>query len=589
MRSFNTASFKLLRGLGLLGLLLATLVQVSPRVIAATPPPPEAESAIYVFRVTVNSPAEVQRLTGGGWDVLEARGPDYLLVLGDSTTANRLRAEGFMVVIDHRVTAPGGVGPFTFYGGYRTVVEHYQHLTDTVAAHPDLALVVDYGDSWRKQQALGGYDLRAICLTKLQPGDCALSPASTKPRFFLMAAIHARELSTAEMTWRWIDHLVNNYNVDPEVTMLLDYNELWVVPVVNPDGREVVESGGNNPILQRKNLHNYSTCTGTGIGVDLNRNASFQWGGSGSSGAPCADTYRGPTPASEPEEYYLEALMATLFPDQRGALITDTAPLTTTGAMLTLHTYSNLALFPWGWVECSGSACPPGQQAPNDTGLRSWGFRLSYFNNYKTGQPSEVLYAADGTTDDWAYGALGIAAGTFEIGPQGGTCGGFLPPYSCQDNVFWSLNRPAFMYAANVARQPYALVLGPTTFTPTVSLTQTLAGAPVTVTATTNDNAYGNAAGSVGRPTAQTIMAGEVYVDTPPWAGGAPISMTAQDGAFNSTTEILTVVLDTSALSAGRHTLFVRGQDAAGNWGPVTAQWMWVSAPQLLYLPVVRR
>lgn len=569
---------------------LATLLLIPLNTQAATPPPPtglEAEQAMYIFRVMLEAPDTVQRLTNGGWDVLEARGPDYLLVLGDSQTADRLRAEGFSVKVDQRVTTPGGVGPFTYYGGYRTVLEHYQHLTDTVTAHPNLAVLVDYGDSWRKTQLQGGYDLLALCLTQLQPGDCALTPNSSKPRFFLMAAIHARELSTAETVWRWIDHLVNNYNVDPDVTMLLEHHELWVVPVVNPDGREVVESGGNNPVFQRKNVHNYSTCTGTGIGVDLNRNANFQWGGGGSSGSPCAETYRGPTPASEPEEFYLEALMSNLFADQRGPAITDTAPLTTTGAMLTLHSYSNLVLFPWGWQECFGFACPPEQQAPNNAGLRSWGFRLSYFNNYETGQPSEILYAADGTTDDWAYGALGIAAGTFEIGPAGGTCGGFFPAYTCQDNTFWPLNRPAFMYAAKVARQPYALALGPTTFTPTLSSSTINIGLPVTITANTNDNAYGFS--GVGRPSPQNIAAGEVYVDTPPWAGGTPINMTAQDGTFNSNIETLQAVLDTSALSVGRHTLFVRGQDAAGNWGPVAAQWVWVLEPQNLYLPVIQR
>ncbi len=574
----------LVRGLGLLGLLLA---------IAATPPPPPpgGNADLYVWRVSVASTADELRLTNGGWDVLEARGPDYLLVLGSAATANKLRAEGFQVSVDQTLAAvPQGMSPLTYYGGYRTVVEHYQHLTDTVTAHPDLAVVVDYGDSWLKEQFLGGYDLQAICITKLQPGDCALDPDTPKARFFLMAAIHARELSTSEMAWRWIDDLVNNYNIDPEVTALLDHSEIWVVPVVNPDGREVVESGGDNPIWQRKNVHNYGSCTSTGIGVDLNRNAGFQWGGNGSSGTPCSETYRGPTPASEPEEYFLEALMSNLFLDQRGPALTDTAPLTTTGAMLTLHTYSNLVLFPWGWVECSQLPCPPAQQSPNDTGLRSWGFRLSYFNGYKTGQPSEILYAASGTTDDWAYGALGIAAGTFEIGPNdGSTCSYFFPPYSCQDSAFWPLNRPAFMQAAKLARQPYTLALGPITFTPTVSLAQTMVGGPMTVTAITDDNAYGNALGRVGRPAAQTIAAGELYVDTPPWLGGAPMSMTAQDGAFDSASEVLQAALDTSALSVGQHTLFVRGQDADGNWGPVTAQWVWVTVSSWLYLPVIQR
>ena len=57
----------------------------------------------------------------------------------------------------------------------------------------------------------------AICITKRRPNtnDCALTPDTDKPRFVLMAAIHARELTTSELAWRWMDELVNDYDVDP--------------------------------------------------------------------------------------------------------------------------------------------------------------------------------------------------------------------------------------------------------------------------------------------------------------------------------------------------------------------------------------
>jgi len=46
-------------------------------------------------------------------------------------------------------------------------------------------------------------------------------------------------------------------------------------------------------------------------------------------------------------------------------------------------------------------------------------------------------------------------------------------------------------------------------------------------------------------------------------------------------------VINTSGLSAGRYLIFVRGQNAAGHWGPVTAQWLTVLGEW--YFPVVRR
>ena len=547
-----------------------------------------SEAQLYIFKVTVKSAGDVSLLIASGYDVLEARGSDYVLVLGEASVAELLRSSGFGVEINETLAkvskADGNFSPMTYFGGYRTVAEHFAHLDSVAATYPALATVVDYGDSWRKVNNIAnGNDLKAICITKKQVGDCALNPSSSKPRFLLVSAIHARELSTAEMTWRWIDYLVSNYNVDPDITALLDYNELWVVPLINPDGRLIVEQGGNAPYLQRKNANNTAgSCSNpptssNQYGVDLNRNASFKWGGLGTSTSPCTQTYRGIGLASEPEEQALELLMSNLFPDQRGPNDNDAAPLTAKGAMITLHSYANLVILPWGFVECNIAACPPSQQAPNNAGLRALAFRMSYFNGYTTGQGSETLYATSGTTDDWAYGVLGIPAFTFEIGPSSGTCSGFTPAYSCQDSTFWGINRPAFLYAAKNARAPYVSAHGPSALSLSTTPGSVVQGNSTALQATLNDAQLGSA--GFGIPVVDTIAQAEYYIDTPPWAGGTPIAMSAQDGAFSASSEVVLATINTDSLSVGRHTLFVRGRDSANNWGATTATWLTVTDP----------
>jgi hypothetical protein len=545
--------------------------------------PASQQGSLYITRVFVSSPADVLRLVNGGWDVLEARGPDYLLVMADDATIAALQAEGFRTEIEQTITTAmlpdQQVGTMTYYGGYRTVVEHNQHLDAVVANYPALARVFDYGDSWRKVNNIpNGNDLRAICITANAAGNCALTPAGSKPRFLLMAAIHARELTTAEVAYRWIDYLTQNYNVDADVTWLLDNNEMWVVPVVNPDGRLIVESGGNNPYTQRKNANtSLGNCSNpptssSQYGVDLNRNASTDnYGGAGTSTNPCSLTYRGVSAASEPEEFYLETLFQQLFADTKGPNRNDPAATNTQGAFITLHSYSNLVLLPYGDATTGG-------YAPNDAALRSFAFRMSNYNAYQTGTGDEVLYPTTGTTDDWIYGRLGVPGFTFELGPSSGSCSGFTPSYSCVDGTFWPLNRPALLYAAKVARDPYTVTFGPTTGAPTLSASTVSAGTPVTLNANTNDNAYGNASGSVGRPAAQAINAAEYYIDTPPWTGGTAIAMNAADGSFNATSENVTASINTTGLSEGRHTIFVRGRDAGGNWGPVSAAFLTISA-----------
>jgi carboxypeptidase T len=70
----------------------------------------------------------------------------------------------------------------------------------------------------------------------------------------------------------------------------------------------------------------------------------------------------------------------------------------------------------------------------------------------------------------------------------------------------------------------------------------------------------------------QVVAGGEVFLDVPPWAPGATaIPMVAVDGSFNQTIENARADIATGSLSVGRHTLYVRGRDALGNVGPVSA------------------
>ncbi|MBN1177951.1 MAG: hypothetical protein JXD18_01985, partial [Anaerolineae bacterium] len=93
---------------------------------------------------------------------------------------------------------------------------------------------------------------------------------------------------------------------------------------------------------------------------------------------------------------------------------------------------------------------------------------------------------------------------------------------------------------------------------------------------------------------AQAIAAAEYTIDTPPWVTSTlPVThaLTAADGAFDEPIEAVAASIDTSGLALGRHVVFVRGQDAAGNWGAVSAAWLdvVVAWENHAYLPLVAR
>ncbi|GAA3463149.1 M14 family zinc carboxypeptidase [Saccharothrix longispora] len=401
-----------------------------------------------------------QTLFAGGFDVMEHRDGDSLFVLGDSTTGAALERAGFAATADQVLPEPPGrfaATADTFHGGYRTVGAHHRHLAQVAREHPDLASVVDYGDSWLKTQGRGGHDLLAICVTRKRPGDCALSPDTPKPRFFVMGQLHSRELTTGEIAWRWIDHLVDG--TDPQVSALLDTTEFWVVPVANPDGVENVQRGGDSPIPHRKNGndtdHQGTTCgtaSHTHHGVDLNRNTGSDWGLRNASERQCDQTYRGTAPESEPETRALEALWRSLYHDRRAADPAQPAPADTAGLVLSLHSYGDYVLFPW-----SGGS--PDRRTGNDAALRDLAQGMAELAGpgWRYGQSGQVLYSASGTTDDWVYDDLGVASFVWEVGPPPEqTCGGFFPAHSCQDGFFWPKALPMLLHAARHTAAPYA-------------------------------------------------------------------------------------------------------------------------------------
>lgn len=416
---------------------------------AQADPHAEVDEPAY-WQVPDVSADDVQTLFDAGFDVADHDVDDVATVVGDEAVADDLRTLGFDP--EFLDTVYKGVDPAaaddedSYYGGYRTADAHYAQLDEVASSNPELAEVFDIGESWLSTQGDGGYDIKAICLTDQQDGDCELSPDSDKPRISLIGQIHAREVATGEIASRFVDHLVEGYGSDDQVTELLDTTEVWVVPIANPDGVDIVASGGDSPLLHRKSANDSEGgCSETGIGIDLNRNHSFKWGDA--SDDPCSETYQGESAGSEPETVALEGLFDDIHPEQRGDGDDDPAPDDARDVMISLHSYGDYIIHPWGWTFDS---------APNVDQLASLGEDMAEHNGYVVGTAGDTVgYLASGATDDFVYGEYGVAGYTFEIGGPSGECGGFLPAYTCLDDELWEPNRDAIMTAALAADAPY--------------------------------------------------------------------------------------------------------------------------------------
>jgi len=504
----------------------------------------------------------------------------YLVMELDAEEMDRLRAFGFrferaaefIAARNKRLTmlqmlqagrVAGSAEPTSIpgYTCYETVEETFTAGDGLIAARPLLASWVDAGDSWLKTQGAGGYDLRVLKLT-----NSARVPAggATKPKLFINSAIHAREYTTAPLVLSFARWLVDGYGVNADATWILDHHEVHLMLHANPDGRKRAETG----LSWRKNVNN-NFCANTNTrGVDLNRNFTFQWnstGGAGSSGTACNLNYRGPSAGSETETQAIEAYIRSLWPDRRGPGLNDAAPADTSGIHLDIHSFSQLVLWPWGTTN---------SPAPNGAALQTLGRKFAFFNGYQPTQ-SIGLYATDGTSDGPSYGELGVAAFTFELGTS------FFQSCAVYDSTIKPGNLPALIYAAKVVRTPYLTPAGPDVTALALAAGAeapgVAAGTPVALTATVSDARFNN---SNGAEAVQAIAGAEYSFGLAPWESGAVMRpLAAADGSFDAVTENITGSIDTTGLPAGRHLVYVRGRDASGALGAVSAAWITVTTP----------
>jgi len=97
--------------------------------------------------------------------------------------------------------------------------------------YPDLITVSQIGSSYEK---------RPIWLLILTNKHTGLD--SDKPALWVDANIHATEISGTTTVLNFIQHLLDQYSLDPEITNLVDTCSFYFVPRINPDGAELAMS-----------------------------------------------------------------------------------------------------------------------------------------------------------------------------------------------------------------------------------------------------------------------------------------------------------------------------------------------------------
>lgn len=140
-------------------------------------------------------------------------------------------------------------------GNYHTYAEIMQELDSIAVNFSGIALLDTLGYS------AGG---RLILGLKISDNP---SVEEDEPGIRFTGCHHGDEVISSEIVIRLIEYLIDKYSTDSMVKDFVDMRQIWLIPIVNPDGMYTVS---------RYNANN----------IDLNRDYGYMWDGWGNSTKP---------------------------------------------------------------------------------------------------------------------------------------------------------------------------------------------------------------------------------------------------------------------------------------------------------------
>lgn len=212
--------------------------------------------------------------------------PSATDVVASEADLRTLRAAGLPFYV--KETIDPLLAPPSEYTTYDELMTALQNLE---TQYPTICKLYDIGDTWESRQ-----------IWALKISDNPTENEAGEKDILINGNHHAREVMTVEVPLYLAQQLCVKYPGDPDVKLIVENVETWIVPMLNPDGHNWVFTNYN---MWRKNRRN----NGGSYGVDLNRNYDYHWGESGASHTPSSDTYCGPNAFSEPETQALRDLL----------------------------------------------------------------------------------------------------------------------------------------------------------------------------------------------------------------------------------------------------------------------------------------
>jgi murein tripeptide amidase MpaA len=370
----------------------------------------------------IKTPSLADQLRNMGFDLLADWG-GKIYIVASAEDLDKLRQSGISytpeTIFSSFAPKTGAFLQGGINGAYHSYKELEADLKSLEQNYPDLAKVYDIGDSLEKR------NIYALKISR----NAALDEDEAEVLF--VGCHHAREWISVEVPYLLGKYLLENYAADADVKRLVDRSEIWIVPLVNPDGLEYTIHVYR---YWRKNRRD----SGNGhYGIDVNRNYGYKWGfdNEGSSPNLASEIYRGPEPFSEPETKALRDLFLKK----------------NFQAIISYHSFSQVILYPWGYTL---------EPTDKDVQLKEIAAKMSDLilrvngRLYEYGQSGKELYLTNGDITDWTFSVSGIPSYTIELPPVDELGGGFFNSEADINSIFQE-NLPAMLYLIDYSIRHY--------------------------------------------------------------------------------------------------------------------------------------
>ena len=383
-----------------------------------------------------------------------------------------------------------------WFADFKNLAAINARLDALVALRPDICKIVTAGTSHQ------GRSIRGVRISRHPEG-------TPIPAFVFTATLHAREWAVPMTAMWYADRLVEDDGTDARVTAIVDSSEVYVFPVLNPDGYEYSWTTSR---LWRKNRRLNS---GGSYGVDLNRNWATGWGGAGSSGTQSSETYRGTAAFSEPESAGFRDFLL---------------PKTNMAGHVDIHSYSQILMWPYSYT----GTLPPESSSYTRVST-AMGNAMKAVNNrtYTVGNSWAVYGATAGCIEDWTSTTTGGMGYCVEVRDTG-TYGFVMPASEILPNVRENFAGAEVMMEELLKACTITLVQGPSS-----SLVPNTA-TPVKVTVTANVGSL-LASGAVRlkwKVDGATAQTANMTLASGQWSASLPATACGKTGAPRSVRRI---------------------------------------------------